>query len=183
LLPHINRTSSTYTELPPPPSCKGGGRPVNTSGGRGRRDVRLAQYGAWLMTGPPALPASRLYLPPLPLLLPLPLPLPLPRHRPLLPLLTSPPATPITSVCPGDVIACPDGKVVSRDIVDGGCNFAPCPNRAYPVGTAGGHFFPRVGVGRKCCMRRWRAPAKLGVGRVPQGDKFRLLRGLLHSES
>jgi len=90
---------------------------------------------------------------------------------------------PSGAVCPGDVLACPDGSVVSREIVDGGCNFAPCPDRAYPVGTAGGHFFPVWGGGRKCRMRRRRAPAKLGVGRVPQGDEVRLLRGLLHAES
>ena len=123
------------------------------------------------MTGPPALPASRLYLPPLPLPLLLPLPLPLPRHRPLLPLLTSPSATTITSVCPGDVIACPDGKVVSREIVDGGCNFAPCPDRAYPVGTAGGHFFPVWGSGGNVACVDGAPPPSWASGAYLKGTK------------
>ena len=101
------------------------------------RDARLAQDGARLMTGPFRPPGEPPVFTPAAAAAPAALPLPLPRHRPLLPLLTSPPATTITAVCPGDVLACPDGLVVSREIVDGGCNFAPCPDRAYPVGTAG----------------------------------------------
>ena len=126
-----------------------GGRLVNTSGGRGRRpkkkpsfarDAQLARDGARLMTGPFRPPGE----PPVftPAAAAAPAALPIPRHRPPLPLLTSPPAMTITAVCPGDVFTCPDGSVVSREIVNGGCNFAPCPDRAYPVGTAGGHLFP-----------------------------------------
>ena len=122
------------------------------------RDALLAQDGARLMTGPfrppgepPVFtPAAADAIAVLPLLHPtaaLPLLLPLPRHRPPLPILNSPPAMTITAVCPGDVLTCPDSTVVSREIVDGGCNFALCPDRAYPVGTTGGNFFPMWGGG------------------------------------
>ena len=168
-MPHIIGTSCTSTELPPPPfsivanhrclllsspavnrrQCRrgllhGGGKACQYCWRPG-----LSSKEAFVWEGPPAgarwrsvddrsLPPSRRAA----CIYPSCRPLLLPQHRPPLPLLTSPPAMTITAVCPGDVLVCPDGLVVSREIVDGGCNFAPCPDRAYPVGTAGGHFFP-----------------------------------------
>ena len=78
---------------------------------------------------------------------------------------------PLGAVCPGDVLACPDGSVVSREIRDGGCNFAPCPDWAYPVGTAGGHFFPVWGSGGNVACVDGAPPPSWASGAYLKGTK------------
>jgi hypothetical protein len=76
---------------------------------------------------------------------------------------------PSGAVCPGDVLACPDGSVVSRET--GGCNFAPCPDRAYPVGAAGGHFFPVWGSGGNVACVDGAPPPSWASGAYLKGTK------------
>jgi len=78
---------------------------------------------------------------------------------------------PSGAVCPGDVLACPDALVVSREVGDGGCNFAPCPDRAYPVGTSGGHFFPVWGSGGNVACVDGAPPPSWASGAYLKGTK------------
>ena len=75
------------------------------------------------------------------------------------------------TVCPGDVLACPNGSFVPREIGDGGCNFVPCLDRADPVGPAGGHFFPVWGSGGNVVCVDGAPPPSWASGAYLKGTK------------